>query len=160
MYQEDEHKCICTWLDRLKKQKQKCEPKLGFPDSDSEESVWNAGDLGSMPGSGRFPGERNGNPLQYSCLGNPMDRGAWRATVHGVAKSWDTVERLTPSSLESNVRASQTRQREGGHPAPSHHTPTLTHRPSGSLSHQSIPRVRWMEKCNFTHVGCPSSSVL
>ena len=46
-----------------------------------------ARDLGSIPGSGRFPGEGNGNPLQYCCLGNPMDRGAWQATVHGVAKS-------------------------------------------------------------------------
>ena len=45
----------------------------------------NAGDVGSSPGSGRSPGERNGNPLQCSCLGNPMDRGAWRATVHGVS---------------------------------------------------------------------------
>ena len=45
-----------------------------------------AGDVGSIPGSGRSPGEGNGNPLQYSCLGNPMDRGARRATVHGVAK--------------------------------------------------------------------------
>ena len=50
----------------------------------------NAGDerdMGSIPGSGRSPGEGNGNPLQYSCLGKPMDRGAWWATVHGVAKS-------------------------------------------------------------------------
>ena len=46
------------------------------------------GDVGLIPGSGRSLGEGNGNPLQYSCLGNPMDRGAWRATVHGVAKSW------------------------------------------------------------------------
>ena len=42
----------------------------------------NAGDLGSIPGSGRSPGEGNGYPFQYSCLGNPMDRGAWQATVH------------------------------------------------------------------------------
>ena len=48
----------------------------------------NAGDLGSVPGSGRSPGGGHGNPLQCSCLENPMDRGAWRATVHGVAKSW------------------------------------------------------------------------
>ena len=48
----------------------------------------NVGDTGSIPGSGRSPGEANGNPLQYSCLGNPMDRGAWWATVHGVPKSW------------------------------------------------------------------------
>ena len=48
----------------------------------------NAGDLGSIPGSRRSPGGGNGNPLQYSCPGNPVDRGAWWATVHGVAKSW------------------------------------------------------------------------
>ena len=47
----------------------------------------NAGDMGWIPGSGRFPGEGNGNPLQYSCLENSMDGGAWRATVHGVAKA-------------------------------------------------------------------------
>ena len=50
---------------------------------DGKASVYNAGDLGSISGSGRSPGERNGNPLQYSCLENPMDRGAWWATVHG-----------------------------------------------------------------------------
>ena len=55
--------------------------------SDGKESACNAGDLGSIPGSGRFPGEGKGNPLQYSCLENPMDLGAWCATVHGVAKS-------------------------------------------------------------------------
>ena len=46
------------------------------------------GDAGSIPGSGRFPGGGNSNPLQYSCLESPMDRGAWWATVHGVIKSW------------------------------------------------------------------------
>ena len=46
----------------------------------------NAGDVGSVPGSGRSPGERNGSPPQYSCLENPMDRGIWQATVHGVAE--------------------------------------------------------------------------
>ena len=45
-------------------------------------------DMGSIPGSGRYPGGGHGNPLQYSCVENPMDRGAWRATVHGVAKTW------------------------------------------------------------------------
>jgi len=45
-------------------------------------------DAGSIPGLGRSPGGGHGNPLQYSCLQNPMDRGAWRATVHGVTKSW------------------------------------------------------------------------
>ena len=48
----------------------------------------NAGDTGLIPGSGSSPGEGNGDPLQYSCLENPMDRGAWWATVHGGAKSW------------------------------------------------------------------------
>jgi len=47
-----------------------------------------AGDKGLIPGWGKSPGVRNGNPFQYSCLGNPMDREAWRATVHAVAKSW------------------------------------------------------------------------
>ena len=61
----------------------------GFPGgTDSKESTCNSGDPGSIPGSGRSPEEGNGNSLQYSCLENPMDRGAWRATVHGVAKSW------------------------------------------------------------------------
>ena len=52
-----------------------------------KESAYNAGDPRSIPGSGRFPGERNGYPLQYPCLENFMDRGAWWATVHGVTKS-------------------------------------------------------------------------
>ena len=55
--------------------------------SDSKESACNAGDLGLIPGSGRCPGGGNGNPLQYSCLGNLMDRGPWWAAVHGVARS-------------------------------------------------------------------------
>ena len=61
---------------------------MKFNGSDSKESACNAEDLGSVPGSGRSPGEGNGNPFQDSCLGNPMDRRAWWATVHGVAKSW------------------------------------------------------------------------
>ena len=55
--------------------------------SDGKESACSAGDPGSIPGLGKSPGEGNGYPLQYSCLENPMDRGAWRATIHGVAKS-------------------------------------------------------------------------
>ena len=63
-------------------------PLLGFPGGDSgKESACNAGISGSIPGWGRPPGEGKGNPLQCSCLGNPIDRGAWQATVHGVAKS-------------------------------------------------------------------------
>ena len=57
--------------------------------SDGKASAYNGGDLGSIPGSGRSPREGNGNSLQYSCLENPMDRGAWRATVHGVTVRYD-----------------------------------------------------------------------
>ena len=53
-----------------------------------KETACNVGDPRSIPGLGRSPGEGNGNPLQYSCLENPMDRGAWRTTVHSIAKSW------------------------------------------------------------------------
>ena len=63
--------------------------RLGFPGgSVSKEPASNAGDPGSIAGSGRSPGEGNGSPLQYSCLENLMDRGAWWATIHGVTKSW------------------------------------------------------------------------
>ena len=61
---------------------------MDFPGgSDGKASVYNAGDPGLSPGLGRSPGEGNGNPLQYYCLENPMDRGAWQAAVYGVAKS-------------------------------------------------------------------------
>ena len=65
---------------------------VGFPGgSEDEASVCNAGDPGSIPGLGRPPGEGNGNPLQYSCLENSMNTGAWWATVQGFTE-WDTVE--------------------------------------------------------------------
>ena len=71
--------------------------KKEFPGgSDSEESACNVGDPGSIPGSGRSPGKGNGNPLQYSCLENPMDRGAWGSKVHGVSKSWTQLTHTTP----------------------------------------------------------------
>ena len=70
-------------------QKHPIQYKKGFPGpSDGKESTCTAGDLGSIPGLGRSAGEGNGNPLQYSCVGNPTDRGAWQAAVHVVAKSW------------------------------------------------------------------------
>ena len=62
--------------------------RWAFPGgSDGKESACNKGDLGSIPGLGRFPGEGNGNPYQHSCLENPMDRGTWWVTIHVVAKS-------------------------------------------------------------------------
>ena len=71
---------------------------LGFPGSSADkESTCNVGDLGSIPGLGRSPGEGKGYPPQYSGLENPMERGAWRATVHGVAKSWTQLSDFTHS---------------------------------------------------------------
>ena len=62
---------------------------MGFPDGSVEENLpTNAGDVGSIPGLGKSPEEGNDSLLQYSCLGNPTGRGAWLATIHGVAKSW------------------------------------------------------------------------
>ena len=66
--------------------------------SDGKVSAYNAGDLGSIPGSGRSPREGNGNPLQCSCLENPMDGGAWWTTVHGVAKSRTRLSDFTFTS--------------------------------------------------------------
>ena len=77
--------CVCVYV--------------GFPGSSvGKEFFCNAGDTGDMgfiPGSERSPGEVNGSPLHYSCLENPMDRGAWWATVHGVSKSWTRLKELT-----------------------------------------------------------------
>ena len=71
---------------------------MGFPHcSAGKESACNAGDLGSIPGSGRSPGEGNGNCLQYSCLENPMDRGAWQAADHGITRViYDLVTKPQP----------------------------------------------------------------
>ena len=67
-----------------------------FPSgSDGKASAYNAGDPSSVPGSGRSPREGNSNPVQYPCLENPMDSGAWWATVHGVVKSWTRLGDLT-----------------------------------------------------------------
>jgi len=69
----------------------------------------NAGDVGLIPGSERYPGERNGNPLQYSYLGNPMDREAWQAIVHGVARvRWDSAtkqqQHIYPMEYYSDIK--------------------------------------------------------
>ena len=66
---------------------------MGFPGgSEVKAFASTTGDLGSIPGLGKSPGEGSGNPLQYSCLGKPMERGAWGATVHGVTKESDTTK--------------------------------------------------------------------
>ena len=89
---------------------------MGFPgNSDGKESACNAGNLDLIPGSGRSPGEGNGNPLQYSCLENPMHRGAWRATVHGVAKSRTRLKQLS-SHVKCNLEPLFFIKRGGGSP--------------------------------------------
>ena len=70
--------------------------------SDSKESACNVGDPGSIPGLGRSPGAGNGNPLQYSCLENPTDRGAWWATRHGVPETWTRLSVHTHKTHTGN----------------------------------------------------------
>ena len=80
---------------------------LDFPGgSDGKESAWNAGDAGSNAGLGRCPGKGNGNPLQYSCLGNSMERGSWWVTVHGVLKSqtWQVTNTMKSSLVAQLVK--------------------------------------------------------
>ena len=80
-----------------------CNANMSFPHSSvGKESICNAGDPGLIPVSGRFPGEGNGNPLQYSCLENPMDRGAWWATIHGVVRVGHDLATKPPPSLVQN----------------------------------------------------------
>ena len=80
-------------------------PELGFPDiSVGKESTHNAGDGGdksSIPALRGSPGGGNGNPLQYSCLENPMDRGAWRGTVHGATNSWAGLSDSAAAAVET-----------------------------------------------------------
>ena len=77
---------------------------LGFPaGSEVKAFACNVGDLGSIPGSRRTPGEENGNPLQYSCLENPMDGGAWRTIVHGVSKSQMRLNDFTFKKLKKEL---------------------------------------------------------
>ena len=68
-------------------------------DKEPTHNARNTGHVGLIPGMGRSPGEGNGNSLQYSCLGNPMDRGAWRATGHGVTKSWTQLKSLSKGAI-------------------------------------------------------------
>ena len=84
---------------------------LGFPcGASGKESACNAGDVGSIPGSGRSPGEGTGSPLQYSCLENPMDRGTWWATVHVVTRVRHDSVTKPPSSMSK-------RHVDGGEPS-------------------------------------------
>ena len=77
-------------------------------DSDGKQSASNAGDSDSIPGSGRSHEEGNGNPVQYSCLENPMERGAWQATVHGVARVRHNLATKPPPTTTFQVRGEET----------------------------------------------------
>ena len=73
---------------------------VGFPgSSDGKEPACNVEDPGSFPGVGRSSGEGNGNPLQYSCLENPIDRGTWQAIVHRIKKSWTRLKKLSTHTM-------------------------------------------------------------
>ena len=81
-----------------------------FPgDSDGKESAFNAEDLGSIPGLGRSPGEGNSNPLQYSCLENPMNGGAWWATVHGAQRV--RYDRATSLFSKEDIKKATTHEK-------------------------------------------------
>ena len=87
---------------------------MGFPGgSEGKESACNVGDPGLIPGLGRSPGEGHGNPLQYSCLENPMDGGAWQAIVHGVTKSRIQLSDLTWPQWNVNIEDRLTDPGEG-----------------------------------------------
>ena len=79
--------------------------QMGFPGGSVVKNLpAHAGDVGLIPGLGRFPGEGNSNPLQYSCLGNPMDRGAWQATILGVTKESDMTQQQTTHQISITAR--------------------------------------------------------
>ena len=85
---------------------------VGFPHSSvGKESACSAGDPGSIPGLGRSPGEGNGNPLQYACLENPMGRGAWWSTVHGVTRLRHNLATKLPPTMEDMLFQSEGRKK-------------------------------------------------
>ena len=101
----------------------KVNSREGFPCSSAgKESAYHTEELGSIPWSGRSPGEGNGNPLQYSCLENPMDRGAWQAIVHVVARvGHNLATKPLPNSREHQIRPASS----SCSPAPADWTPRL-----------------------------------
>ena len=133
----------------------------GFPDgSDGRESACSAGDLGSVPGSGRSPAAGHGNPFQYSCLENPVDRGAWWATAHGVAES-DTTEQVSTqhgASL-STLHRTPSAQALCQSPQPCSRLPTVTIPEKGTP--QSVttgpspaPTHCHLQTCSQQHPAC------
>ena len=88
---------------------------MGFPGgSVVKNPLASAGDVGLIPESGRSPGEGNGNPLQHSCLENPMDRGVWWATVHGVTKESDMTEQLNNNNSHASSPGNKKKCKKNG----------------------------------------------
>ena len=91
------------WEDPPEKGQATHSSNICFPGgSDGKASSCSVGDLGLIPGLGRSPGKGNGNSIQYCCLGNPMDRGAWQTTVLGVTKSWTRLRDFTFTFIANN----------------------------------------------------------
>ena len=128
---------------------------MGFPHgSVSKESACNAGHPDSIPELGRSPGERNGNPLQYSCLENPMDRGAWQVTVHGFARVGHDLATKPPPIWDSRGRLKSWRKK-GFPPLPQSSQPSSFFSfPLSLMMHQAR-----MSIFRSLNVSCVSSSI-
>ena len=111
-----------------------------------------AGDMGSISGSGRSPGERKGNTLQYSCLGNPTDRGAWQATVNGVSEGSETQQLNNNSSNKLKVKLCP----KVGRGSALEGTAKVLHGGDQLCSHQQCVRVQWLHilPVNFLFYFC------
>ena len=131
-------------------------PPLGG--SEVKVSACDAGDPGSIPGLGRSPGEGNGNPLQYSCLENPMDRGAWRAIVHGVAKSQTRLSDFTTTTTTNVSQALDTWEHCHLHSSyfipslppftsSSSHHPAPKHQPALTLDIDDSVNIKYLQEC-------------
>ena len=103
-------------------------------------------DAGLVPGLGRSPGGEHGNPLQYSCLENPMDRGAWLATVHRAAKSWTRLKRLSTHSRVEDKKL-RTSEAEGCSPRDAHAQPTVTVDPTAWGRWDPVDQVSVLAGC-------------
>ena len=128
--------------------------------SEGKESACNAAGLESVPGLGRSPGEGNGNPFQYSCLGNPKDRGAWWATVHGVGKNWTQLSDSHNSSLRLEM------DRRFNSPVASHcswnkiETPAMTYGPHPRPFSPNVVSLLMLQPDLASKWHQPSSSLL
>ena len=129
--------------------------QIGVPfpgGSEGKESACNAKDLGSIPGSGRSPGEGNGNQLQYSCLENPMDREVWQTTVHGIAKSRTRLSNFT--SVRVHLLCLQ-KQKVGKTPMKNYKSKTITQCPDVNFEYFKNTLVRYLTMQHPLHSQRP-----